>query len=81
MATLRPLTVAYPMTGPWTVVSNLTGSPASVPALNSCIERHLPLYMYFVSLPLQRVSANWSITSEPAEVSVLAKSGPRPISR
>ena len=43
--------------------------------------RHLPLYLYFVSLPPQSVSAYWSITSPLAEVSVVAKSSPRPISR
>ncbi len=43
--------------------------------------RHLPLYLYFVSLPPQSVSAYWSITSPLAEVRVVAKSSPRPISR
>ena len=40
-----------------------------------------PLYMYFVSLPSQSVSANWSMTSAEAEVRVVAKSSPRPIRR
>ena len=69
------------MTGPWTVVLKVTGSPLSVPASNVPIFRHLPLYLYFVSLPPQSVSAYWSITSPLAEVRVVAKSSPRPISR
>ena len=44
------------------------------------IARQTPLYMYLVSLPPQSVSAYWSMMSPLADVSVVAKSGPRPIS-
>ena len=69
------------MTGPCTVVLKTTGSPFSVPASKVFMFLHLPLYLYFVSLPPQRVSAYWSTMSPLAEVSVVAKSSPRPISR
>src|SRR2546429_288566 len=44
------------------------------------MSRHCPLYMYFVSLP-HSVSAYSSMMSPSADVSVVAKSGPRPMSR
>ena len=59
---------------------NATVLPSSVPASKCTIDRHLPLNRYLVSLPPQSVSAYWSMTSPDAEVSVVAKSGPRPIS-
>jgi hypothetical protein len=62
------------------VVSKLTALPFSVPAWKSFIALHVPLYRYLVSLPPHSVSAYWSITSDPAEVKVVAKSAPRPIS-
>ena len=53
-----------------------TGTSSMVPASTVFIFLHLPLYLYFVSLPSQSFSANWSITSAEAEVSVL-RSPPR----
>ena len=81
IATFCPLTVAYPFTGPCTVVRNSTGSPLSVPALKWRIGRHWPWYKYFASLPWQSLSTYWSMMSPLAEVSVVAKSSPRPIAR
>jgi hypothetical protein len=51
-----------------------------VPALIVFIFRHLPLYTYFVREPPQSRSAYVSMMSAPAEVSVHAKSAPRPMS-
>ena len=59
---------------------NATVLPLSVPASKCTIDRQWPLNRYLVVLWPHSVSAYSSTTSPDAEVSVVAKSGPRPIS-
>src|SRR3954469_22319019 len=74
------------MTGPWVVSLKLTGpagGPApglNVPASKSVMSRQSPRYRYLVSLPSHSSSTNWSMRSDPDEVALHEKSGPRPSS-